>query len=202
LRGGRGELPKPRRTIPVSALLVLPLAALSGGCDTLDATFAQLMGGPAPAAQVAAVPAAPAKIVADRVVVLKRQRLLELQRGDKTVATFPIALGEHPDGQKRQRGDGRTPEGVYRIDWRSLDTKYTRALHISYPDAYQVAKAGAEHVDPGGGIFIHALPADYGPYDPPIWVKDWTDGCIAVGNAAIVKIWDAVPDGTPIDIRP
>jgi len=33
-------------------------------------------------------------------------------------------------------------------------------------------------------------------------VRDWTDGCIAVGNAAIVKIWNAVPDGTPIEILP
>jgi murein L,D-transpeptidase YafK len=75
-------------------------------------------------------------------------------------------------------------------------------LHISYPDAHDRARAAAEHVDPGGGIYIHGMPRDYGPYDPPQWYKDWTEGCVAVGNAAIVKIWDAVPDGTPIDIRP
>jgi len=46
------------------------------------------------------------------------------------------------------------------------------------------------------------LPSDYGPFDPPQWYRDWTEGCISVGNVAIVKIWDAVPDGTPIEILP
>ena len=58
------------------------------------------------------------------------------------------------------------------------------------------------HVNPGGAIFIHGMPRDYGPYDPPKWYRDWTEGCIAVGNAAIMKIMAAVPVGTPIDILP
>jgi lipoprotein-anchoring transpeptidase ErfK/SrfK len=31
---------------------------------------------------------------------------------------------------------------------------------------------------------------------------DWTDGCIALGNAEIEEVWAAVPNGTPIEIRP
>ena len=31
---------------------------------------------------------------------------------------------------------------------------------------------------------------------------DWTDGCIAVTNPEMDEIWRAVPDGTPIEIRP
>ena len=134
--------------------------------------------------------------------MLKGQRLLELMRDGKAFETFPIALSDHSTGTKRQQGDGRTPEGRYTIDSRTLHTKWSRELHISYPDAHDRARAAASHVNPGGGIFIHGMPADYGPYDPPLWVKDWTEGCVAVGNAAIVKIWDAVPDGTPIDIKP
>jgi L,D-peptidoglycan transpeptidase YkuD (ErfK/YbiS/YcfS/YnhG family) len=57
-------------------------------------------------------------------------------------------------------------------------------------------------VDPGGAIFVHGMPNEYGPYDPPVWSRDWTEGCVSVGNIAIVKIWDAVPEGTPIEIRP
>jgi murein L,D-transpeptidase YafK len=83
-----------------------------------------------------------------------------------------------------------------------MRTRYSRELHISYPDAEDRARARAEQVAAGGGIFIHGMPPDYGPYDPPQWYRDWTEGCIAVGNAAIVKIWNAVPDDTPIDIRP
>ena len=31
---------------------------------------------------------------------------------------------------------------------------------------------------------------------------DWTDGCIALSNAEIEELWQLVPDGTVIDIRP
>jgi hypothetical protein len=33
-------------------------------------------------------------------------------------------------------------------------------------------------------------------------VKDWTDACIAVTNEEIEEIWNAMADGTPIEIRP
>jgi len=32
--------------------------------------------------------------------------------------------------------------------------------------------------------------------------EDWTDGCIALGNADMMEFWLLVPDNTPIDIRP
>ena len=155
-----------------------------------------------PVPQPAPPPQAPLPTVADRVVVLKNERLLELSNGGRVFATFPVALGSDPIGPKQEQGDGRTPEGVYMIDWRTEDTRYTRELHISYPDERDRERAEAHHVNPGGAIFIHGLPRDYGPFDPPQWYRDWTEGCISVGNAAIVKIWDAVPDGTPIEIRP
>ncbi|MGD8593549.1 MAG: L,D-transpeptidase family protein, partial [Gammaproteobacteria bacterium] len=31
---------------------------------------------------------------------------------------------------------------------------------------------------------------------------DWTKGCIAVNNAEIEEIWQLVPNGTSIEIRP
>jgi L,D-peptidoglycan transpeptidase YkuD (ErfK/YbiS/YcfS/YnhG family) len=33
-------------------------------------------------------------------------------------------------------------------------------------------------------------------------VNDWTKGCIAVTDPEMDEIWEAVPDGTPIEIRP
>ena len=140
--------------------------------------------------------------VADRVLVLKSSHTLELLHDGKVFETFPVSLGPHPRGPKREAGDGRTPEGGYRIDKRSEHTLYSRDLHISYPNAQDRARARAMHVEPGGGIFIHGLPSDYGPYDPPQRFHDWTEGCISVGNLTIVAIWNAVPDGTPVDILP
>lgn len=185
-------MPHHLRRAAIGALLPL----LAGGCGMFAAAPPPA---PAPAAQQAPPPK---PLLADEVVVQKGARRLELLHGGKVFASFPVSLGEHWRGPKRQAGDGRTPEGFYRIDGRTERTKYTRALHISYPDAHDRAKAQATNVKPGGGIYIHGVPRDYGPYDPPERFHDWTDGCIAVGNAAIVKIWDAVPDGTPIDILP
>lgn len=188
---------------PLSLVFVLLLPALTAGCANFNATIASLFGSqPQPTAAPAPAPLPPQPQIADRIVVLKEKRILELQNHGKTFETFPIALGEHSRGPKERQGDGRTPEGLYRIDGRSMHTRWSRELQISYPNAEDRARAAREHVSPGGDIQIHGMPADYGPYDPPLWVKDWTEGCIAVGNAAIVKIWDAVADGTPIDILP
>jgi murein L,D-transpeptidase YafK len=56
-------------------------------------------------------------------------------------------------------------------------------------------------VDPGGNVEIHGYPARYGLYDPIGDHKDWTNGCIAVGNRSIEAIWDSVEEGTPVEIR-
>lgn len=46
------------------------------------------------------------------------------------------------------------------------------------------------------------MPARFGHTDPVRFFRDWTNSCIAVGNIAIEEIWQAVDDGTPIEIRP
>ena len=182
--------------------LAFSILTLTTGCENFSAMLSALFGSPpSPPPTIAALPP-PKPLFADRVVVLKSQRRLDLLHDGKVFETFPIALGREPQGAKQQQGDGRTPEGVYLIDWRTEDTRYTRELHISYPDGRDRERAQAMDVDPGGAIFIHGLPRDYGPFDPPKWYRDWTEGCISVGNLAIVKIWDAVPDGTPVEILP
>jgi murein L,D-transpeptidase YafK len=139
---------------------------------------------------------------ADRVLILKAQHELRLMRGETVLKAYPIALGPHPRGAKRQKGDGRTPEGSYVIDGRLDRTPYHLALHISYPGPSDLAEAALAHVSPGGEIFIHGMPARFGHTDPVRFLRDWTNGCIAVGNIAIEEIWRAVDDGTPVEIRP
>jgi len=151
-----------------------------------------------------AAPAAQAQTMAkaDRVLVLKAERELELLHDGAIIKSYPIALGRHPKGPKRRRGDGRTPEGVYIIDGRFTHTPYHLALHISYPSEADAARARAAGLSPGGAILIHGMPARFGHTDPVRFFRDWTNGCIAVGNIAIEEIWRAVDDGTPIEIRP
>jgi len=137
---------------------------------------------------------------ADWVHVIKSIRQLQLFRAGHVLKTYAIALGSHPDGTKLRLGDGRTPEGVYSIDGRLANSAYHRALHVSYPDPADIARARAEGVNPGGAIFIHGLPANFGRVDLTSFPRDWTNGCISVGNIAIEEIWDAVDDGTPVEI--
>jgi murein L,D-transpeptidase YafK len=139
---------------------------------------------------------------ADRIVVLKSARRLELLRGGVILATYPIALGSEPIGPKRARGDGKTPEGTYIVDRRHDNSPYHLALHISYPNPTDRARSAGSHRDPGGDIFIHGLPAWFGMKNPDRFYKDWTQGCISVGNSAIEEIWARVDNGTPIEIRP
>lgn len=146
-------------------------------------------------------PPPPEPIFADRVVVEKANRLLYLYQGDRVLRAYRVALGRQPVGPKMRQGDGRTPEGLYLIDWRNPASEYHLALHVSYPDPYDEARAAEAGVSPGGLIMIHGLPngRDVGRAH---LVRDWTEGCIAVTNEEIEEIWQLVPDGTPIDIRP
>ncbi len=132
----------------------------------------------------------------------KSERRLELVSRGVVVASYDVALGSAPVGAKRRQGDGRTPEGRYRIDWRKRDSDYHRALHISYPNAEDRAHARANAVDPGGAIMIHGLPNGLGLIGSAHTLVDWTDGCIAVTNAEIEEIWEWVEDGVPIEIQP
>lgn len=154
-------------------------------------------------AKVTPVAFAPATLTADKILVLKAARKLELLKDGRVVKIYPIALGASPTGPKRSIGDDKTPEGVYTIDGRQPHSLYHLALHISYPNVADRARAAAAHRDPGGDIEIHGLPGWYeGPLDPVHFDKDWTHGCVSVGDRAIEEIYAAVDVGTPIEIRP
>ncbi|MEO7933621.1 MAG: L,D-transpeptidase family protein [Chthoniobacterales bacterium] len=139
---------------------------------------------------------------ADHILVEKAKRTLSLMRGGKVLKTYQVALGPNPVGPKEKEGDGKTPEGVYRIDWRNPQSQYHLSLHISYPDEKDVTRAKKQGVSPGGDIMIHGLPNGMGALGAAHRLTNWTVGCIAVTNEEIQEIWNAVPDGTSIEIRP
>jgi murein L,D-transpeptidase YafK len=151
-------------------------------------------------------PAPPALVFpgtkADLIVVDKSQRRLSLYRDGQLLKAYHASLGRAPVGPKQREGDGRTPEGNYVIDGRMAHTPYYLALHISYPDARDRARAASLGVAPGGAILIHGIGWVNGGVTEAEARTDWTDGCIAVTNREIAEIWAAVDNGTPIDIRP
>ena len=140
---------------------------------------------------------------ADRVLVKKSERKLQLLKNGKVLKEYRVALGASPTGHKMQEGDKRTPVGDYVLDWRKPNSDYHRAIHVSYPNAQDLQVAKALGVSPGGSIMVHGLPnyvtspvvrAEYQR-------RDWTNGCIAVNDQEIEEIWRLVRDGTPIRIQ-
>jgi len=139
---------------------------------------------------------------ADRVVVLKKERTLQLLNQGKVIRTYKVALGGDPVGPKTRQGDHKTPEGVYVLNSRNSHSQFYKSIHISYPSTSDRAAARQNGVSPGGDVFVHGLPNGYRYVGGAHRLKDWTDGCIAVTDQEMDEIWSAVADGTLIEIRP
>jgi murein L,D-transpeptidase YafK len=139
---------------------------------------------------------------ADRIVVDKSERTLRLFQRGRELKIYRVALGRNPDGPKERQGDGRTPEGEYRIDSRNAQSAFHRSLHISYPTPAQRREAARRGVSAGGDIMIHGLPNGLGFAGSLHLTRDWTEGCIAVTDSEIEELWRVVPNGTVVEIRP
>jgi len=141
----------------------------------------------------------------DEIVVYKKKRKLYTYRKGKKVDEFRISLGKNGDkGNKMQAGDYRTPEGAYSIVRKKCDDRLYKSLMISYPNASDRARSVKHGVKPGGYITIHGQPkwnAD-GRGNNYTLSHDWTEGCMAVTNVAIDRLWRAVQNGTKIVINP
>jgi murein L,D-transpeptidase YafK len=138
----------------------------------------------------------------DYLLVKKSERRLYLIKNGKPIKDYKIALGNNPDGHKLQKGDSRTPEGRYVLDWRKNSQNFYKSIHISYPSVRDIQAARQRGVEPGGMIMIHGLPTGFDWTGRSIQDVDWTNGCIAVTNREIDEIWAVVKDGTPIEIMP
>lgn len=149
------------------------------------------------------------------VVVLKSDRLLHLFDGHRLVRTYPIDLGFAPVGDKRRRGDGRTPLGTFRVVTRSAETRYYRFLGLDYPgraatefglanglvspgEASAIERALVSGGCPdwstalGGGIGIHGRRRG----------SDWTAGCIALSDENVAELFDVLRIGDTVEILP
>ena len=132
--------------------------------------------------------------------VEKSERKLHLLTDWEIIHTFNIALGQNPIGHKRKEGDSRTPEGLYYINGRNPDSRFFRALSISFPDKVDSRLARLKGNDPGGDIAIHGEPND--PIKRKNLKKDWTEGCIGLKDEDMWTVWQLVKEGTPVLIDP
>lgn len=136
----------------------------------------------------------------DKVVVDKSARRMYLLSQGEVVRSYRIALGDNPQGHKREEGDERTPEGTYTLDYKNENSIAHRSIHISYPNAADKANAASQGVSPGGDIMIHGQMNGFGALAKVMQQRDWTNGCIAVTNKEMDEIMSMVDLGTPIKI--
>lgn len=131
-----------------------------------------------------------------KIQVTKHDRKMYLFAGDKVLRGYDFDLGFAPEGHKEIEGDGKTPEGAYRISFKNPDSRFHLSLKINYPNANDRAKARRLGKSPGGDIFIHGTPGMFAGE------ADWTWGCIAVTNEEMEEIYAMVNVGTVIYIYP
>ncbi|MCF8145445.1 MAG: L,D-transpeptidase [Deltaproteobacteria bacterium] len=136
-------------------------------------------------------------------------------------AEFPAAFGIDPDSDKYKSFDGATPEGLYVITYKKYKSEFHRFLGISYPNLADAARGLAQGVISlkeykkiyqdirksghtpcgtglGCGIGIHG--GGVFRYFGKNKETDWTEGCIALDNPAMEKLFNLCRPGDPVII--
>jgi hypothetical protein len=135
------------------------------------------------------------------IIVDKLAHVLQVYHKGQLLREFPVELGSNWLGHKRVRGDRATPEGQYFITKKveSGRSKYYKALAINYPnqtdlEEFEAAQQRGEisrFAQIGGLIEIHG---DGGKG------VNWTEGCIALRNDDMDRLFSLVQVGTPVTI--
>ncbi len=171
-------------------------------CKSLIPMLLALLAGVAGADAFSPRPAGGMLAPADRIVVSKTGRRMELHRQGAVIASYRVSLGLVPSGHKQREGDFRTPEGSYRLTRRNARSDFFLAVQVSYPEPADLALARKNGWAPGGLIMVHGLP-NVPKYPRERYLSsDWTDGCIALSNEDMLDFWLLTGEGTPIEIRP
>lgn len=135
------------------------------------------------------------------IIVDKLRRRLSVYQSGRLLAAFPAELGANGLRPKQHAGDRATPEGRYQVVQKKQGaaTKYYKALLINYPNDQdrvrylQAKRQGRIPWRAGIGSLIE-IHGDGGEG------RDWTDGCVALRNADMDKVFAWAQVGTPVTI--
>ncbi|TFH34729.1 MAG: hypothetical protein E4G95_07810 [Bacteroidia bacterium] len=114
---------------------------------------------------------------------------------------FTIDLGSNWLGDKNEKGDRATPEGIYRVARKKdgAETKYYKALLLDYPnkedrERFTLAKKKGlitRNAEIGGLIEVHGKGGTG---------VDWTDGCVALADSDMDVLYSLCQTGTRVTI--
>lgn len=139
-----------------------------------------------------------------RIVIEKSAYRLKLYEGDRLLRNYPIVLGFDAVNDKKQEGDGCTPEGKFKVRTKYDHKRYLKFIWVDYPNAESEAKFKQNKASGkipatatiGGEIGIHGTPPDCDQ-----WVaekRNWTAGCISLTRPDVAELYPLVEDGTEI----
>jgi murein L,D-transpeptidase YafK len=148
-----------------------------------------------------------------RMVVHKARRRLDVFADEEILKSYLVELGTAPVGDKRERGDRRTPEGDLFVCSLNRASQFTRFLALAYPSpAAAAAGVSSGRVGPaverevraahrdrnrcppqgtalGGAVGIHGSGAwERRAEGFALW--DWTWGCVAVRDRDILELFE------------
>ncbi len=134
-------------------------------------------------------------------IIDKLDHVCRVFQADTLLFEFAIEMGPNWIGSKTHKGDKRTPEGRYYVTKKrqGKETQFYKAFNLDYPNEadwlrfYSALVNGDLPLDAkiGGLIEIHGEGGQG---------LNWTDGCIALRNQEIDKIFAMVQVGTPVTI--
>jgi L,D-peptidoglycan transpeptidase YkuD (ErfK/YbiS/YcfS/YnhG family) len=134
-------------------------------------------------------------------VVDKLRRRLHVYTNGQRVASYNAEIGAKGLMQKIHAGDQATPEGRYRVtEVRGPGrTRYYKALLIDYPNAEDRARYnfGKRNGQVPGRAGIGSLIEIHGDGGQG---RDWTDGCVALTDSDMDRVFAKARVGTPVTI--
>ncbi len=158
------------------------------------------------------------------VEILKSRRLLLVKQGDRVARQFRAALGNGGVGEKKIRGDNKTPVGVYHITGFNEESEFAIFMRLNYPNLKDgffalkrslITRTEFDHIVDaqrrdalppqdtvlGGAIGIHGIGDETADRLEIHRNIDWTKGCIALTNREIRELRSFVEVGTMVVIR-
>jgi murein L,D-transpeptidase YafK len=145
--------------------------------------------------------------------------MLYVYRGMELVDRVPVDLAINYKGDKVRRGsyrnpeDWRTPEGLFYVTWKRNSSRFYKALVLSYPGPSHATRGLEQNLISRDG-YARIVKANQMLESPPMntllggWIEihghgidgraNWTQGCIALENDDIDRLWKYVSEGTAV----
>ncbi len=151
--------------------------------------------------------------------ISKASQTLFVYRGEHLVDRIPTDLGYNFFSDKERRGSSgdpdhwRTPEGEFFVANKNAYSQFYKAFVLNYPNAEDAAR-GLEDGLITEEQYEQIVHAENRFQMPPMdtelggWIEihgdgtgerqNWTQGCVAIQNVQMDRLWDMIEVGTPV----